>query len=125
MKNNDKFEIVFYEDKNGKSDIYDFIENLRLKSLKSKDARIQYRQVSLYIELLANNGSILSSDIMKKLSGDIWELRPGHNRVLYFFCKDNKYVLLHHFVKKTQKTPKKEIDRAIKEMNDYIERMVK
>ena len=33
MKNNDKFEIVFYEDKNGKSDIYDFIENLRLKSL--------------------------------------------------------------------------------------------
>ena len=125
MKNNDKFEIVFYEDKNGKSDIYDFIENLRLKSLKSKDARIQYRQVSLYIELLANNGSILSSDIMKKLSGDIWELRPGHNRVLYFFYKDNKYVLLHHFIKKTQKTPKKEIDRAIKEMNDYIERMVK
>lgn len=125
MNESKKFEIVFYEDKNGKSDIYDFIETLRLKSLKSKDARIQYRQIALYIELLSNNGSTLSSDIMKKLTVDIWELRPGHNRILYFFCKNNKYILLHHFVKKTQKTPKKEIDRAIKEMNDYIERMVK
>lgn len=125
MNNVRKFEIVFYEDKNGKSDIYDFLESLRYKSKTSKDARIQYRQLSLYIELLANNGSVLSSDIIKKLNDDIWELRPGKNRVLYFFVKDNKYVLLHHFAKKTQKIPKKEIDRAIREKYDYIERMGK
>ena len=87
--------------------------------------RIQFRQVTLYIELLAKNGSTLSEDIMKHIEDEIWELRPGKNRVLYFFYKNNKYILLHHFVKKTQKTPKREIEKAKREMKDYIEREVK
>ena len=121
---NDKieYEIEFYEDSDGHSDIEDFLNVLATKATKSKNARIQFRQISLYIELLAKNGSTLSEDIMKHLEEEIWELRPGKNRVLYFFYRNNKYVLLHHFVKKTQKTPKREIKKAKKEMKDYIER---
>lgn len=55
---------------------------------------------------------------MKHIEDEIWELRPGKNRVLYFFYKNNKYILLHHFVKKTQKTPRREIEKAKKEMKD-------
>ena len=48
----------------------------------------------------------------KNLDEDIWELRPGNNRVLYFYFRDNKFVLLHQFRKKTQKTPGAEMPRA-------------
>ena len=74
----------------------------------------------MYIELLSKNGNNLPDDVIKHIEDEIWELRPGKNRVLYFFYKDNKYVLLHHFIKKTQKTPKREIERAKREMVDYI-----
>lgn len=33
--------------------------------------------------------------------------------------EDGKFVLLHHFKKKTQKTPKREIERAKAERDDY------
>ena len=56
------------------------------------------------------------------LDDDIWELRPGNNRVLYFFHKDDTFVLLHSFRKKTQKTPRREIDRAKSERDDYLSR---
>ena len=39
--------------------------------------------------------------------------------------KDDTYVLLHHFRKKSQKTPQREIDRAISEMHDYLPRKEK
>ena len=86
---NDKieYEIEFYEDSDGHSDIDDFLNDLATKGIKSKDARIQFRQVALYIELLAKNGSTLSEDIIKHIEDEIWELRPGKNRVLYFFIK--------------------------------------
>ncbi len=40
-----------------------------------------------------------------------------------FFGYDGKqFVLLSHFIKKTQKTPKREIDKAKRLMKDYLER---
>ena len=120
INNNSTFTIEFYFDKNGKSDIVDLLNDLQQKSISNKNARVQFRQITLFIELLSKNGTNLPENITKHIEDNIWELRPGKNRVLYFFYKDNKYILLHHFVKKTQKTPKKEILKAIKEMNDYI-----
>ncbi|WP_242986672.1 MULTISPECIES: addiction module toxin RelE [Ruminococcus] len=43
------YEIEFYEKENGESDVWDFLEELREKSEKSKDARIQYNQLMLHI----------------------------------------------------------------------------
>ena len=120
ISNNKNFDIEFYYDSNGESDVYNFLKKLEKKAESDKNARIQYRQVSLFIELLSKNGTNLPDNITKHIEDEIWELKPGKNRVLYFFYKDNKYILLHHFVKKTQKTPKKEIIKAKKEMNDYI-----
>lgn len=117
-----KFEIEFYTDQNGKCDISDFIDELDSKAETNKDARVQLRQVLFCIDMLSRNGNNLSTNIAKHINDEIWELRPGKNRVLYFFQKNDKYVLLHHFVKKTQKTPKKEIEKAKKEMLDYIDR---
>ncbi|MCL2081269.1 MAG: type II toxin-antitoxin system RelE/ParE family toxin [Oscillospiraceae bacterium] len=41
-----------------------------------------------------------------------WELRPYSDRILFAALLGDGFVLLHHFVKKTQKTPKSEIEHA-------------
>ena len=99
------YKIEFYENQHGESDVWDFLEALRKKSTTSKDARIQYNQIIFYIDLLAKNGTNLPTNITKHLEDNIWELRPGNNRVFYFYYDESQYVLLHHFRKKSQKTP--------------------
>lgn len=117
------FNIVFYENEKGFSDVWEWLETLRQKAATNKDARIQHKQAVTYIQLLSDNGTILPETIVKHLSEGIWELRPGSNRILFFFQKDETtYVLLHHFRKRSQKTPTREIKKARSEMLDYLSR---
>ena len=116
------YKIIFYEKENGESEILDFLEDLRKKSVKSKDARIQFKQASLYIELLQNHGTILPENITKHITEDIWELRPGNNRIFYFCTINDSIILLHSFRKKTRKTPSREIKKAKAERDDYLYR---
>lgn len=62
-----------------------------------------------------------------KSSDDIWECRIklGSNiyRLFCFFANGSIIVLTHGIVKKSQKTPKKEIEKAIRYKNDYKRRM--
>lgn len=116
------YEIEFYETEDGKCPIWDFLEALRLKAPTNNDARIQHKQASLYIELLQQNGTHMNAEITKHLDDGIWELRPGNNRVFYFFYQNDTYVLLHQFRKKSQKTPKREIEKAKTARNDYLRR---
>ena len=116
------FNIDFYETSDGHSNIQEFLDSLRVKAASVKDARIQYGQIARCIELLQENGTNLPVQIAKHLDEEIWELRPGDNRVLFFYFNEGTYVLLHHFRKKSQKTPPREIARAKSEMKDYIAR---
>ena len=124
LKNGDiiTYNIIFYETQDGNSEIWNFLEELRHKSATSKDARIQYNQAELYIQLLQDNGTKLSLNIMKHIDEDIWELRPGNNRIFFFACDRDVFVLLHGFRKKTQKTPRREIVKAKTERDDYLSR---
>ena len=70
--------------------------------------------------LLSLNGTFLPDSITKHLTENIWELRPGANRIFYFYCDNDTYVLLHHFRKKSNKTPRREIDKAKAERDDYL-----
>lgn len=116
------YTVEFYENADGKSELWDFLEKLRIKAATNKDARIQYKQISLYIQLLQDNGTRLNENITKHLEDGIWELRPGNNRVFYFFYENDTFILLHHFRKKSQKTPKREIEKAKNERADYLSR---
>ncbi len=117
------FDVIFYESPTGNSDVLALLEGLRKKAPTNKDARIQYAQITRCIELLQENGTNLPVEVAKHLEGDIWELRPGNNRIFFFYCVGGTYVLLHSYRKKTQKTPSREIKRAMSEMKDYISRM--
>ncbi len=80
------------------------------------------KQASLYIELLSLNGTKMSENITRHLEENIWELRSGNNRVFYFFVQENTFVLLHQFRKKSQKTPRREIEKAKRERDEYLHR---
>ena len=116
------YNIIFYEKSNGESQVWNFLEELRKKSSTNKNARIQYKQATLCIELLQNNGTRLPDTITKHTDENIWELLPGNNRIFYFCYDDNSFVLLHSFRKKTQKTPRREIEKAKSERDDYLSR---
>lgn len=116
------YNIEFYEKGNGDSEIWDFLEWLRLKGETSKDARIQYKQLMFYIDLLSKNGTNLPNNITKHIVEDIWELRPGNNRVFYFSYETGQFVLFHYFRKKSQKTPRREIEIAKRNKKDYLQR---
>ena len=116
------YNIEFYETSDGVSELWNFLDDLQRTAISNKDDRIQHKQITLYIQLLEDHGTRLGENITKHLEEDIWELRPGNNRVLYFFYKDDTYVLLHQFRKKTQKTPRREIEKAKAERDDWITR---
>ena len=78
------------------------------------------------IDLLEKNGQMLRKPYSEYLEDGIFELRTKQSRnitrILYFFVKGNKAILTHGFTKKTQKTPKKEIELAKKYRKDYERR---
>ena len=116
------YDIDFYEDERGYSEVKDFIKKLREKSETNKDAKINFNKVVAYIDMLEEMGTRVGEPVTKHLDGEIWELRPLSNRILYAYYDNDTFVLLHHFLKKTQKTPKREIDKAKREIEDYKRR---
>ena len=122
QKGNTMYEIEFYENKNGKSETADFIKELNQKASTNKECRINFNKIVAYLDLLEEFGTKIGKPVTKHLDGEIWELRPLKNRILYAYYKDNRFIILHHFIKKTQKTPKKEIEKAKRNLQDYLER---
>lgn len=116
------YEIIFYEDKKGYSDVVSYIKELNRKSKLDKTSRINLNKIIAYFDLLQKMGTRVGVPVTKHLEGEIWELRPLKNRFLYAYYKDNKFVVLHHFVKKTQKTPRRELEIAKRKLKDFMER---
>lgn len=112
-----EFEIIFYDKPDGTEPAMEFILSL--------DDKMQAR-VLRTIKLLSENGTMLREPYSKHLVDGIFEIRAkvGTNitRVLYFFVVGRKIVLTNGFTKKTQKTPKIEIELAKKYRNEFLNR---
>lgn len=115
-----KYTIHFYKDKKGNKPILDYLEEL-LKN-NDKDSRIKANKINDYIEALKEYGTSLKEPYTKHIEGEIWELRPLRDRIFFVAWVNDSFVLLHHFMKKTQKTPSKEIEKAKREFEDLKER---
>ena len=114
------YNINFYRDKKGNEPVKDYIISLKLKN--TKDSQIKLTKIQDYLNVLKTNGTRAGLPYVRHLDGDIWELRPLRDRILFFGYDGNNIILLSHFMKTTQKTPPKEIKKAKKLMKDYIER---
>ena len=111
-------EIKFYKTRSGKVPVKEFLD-----SLSSKHAQ----KVAWVLELVERLDQIPIQYFKKlKNSDEIWEVRAriGSNsfRILGFIDGDEFIVLTNGFSKKSQKTPKQEIELAEKRKADYLSR---
>ena len=111
------FDTEFYKTENGQILIKEFIDSLPPK---------MGAKVTRDILILANRGNTLREPYSKYLKNGIFELRiqtgGDITRILYFFFIGQKIILTNGFIKKTQKTPLVEIEKAIKCKLDYERR---
>ncbi|MBQ9208709.1 MAG: type II toxin-antitoxin system RelE/ParE family toxin [Oscillospiraceae bacterium] len=112
-----EFEIVFYKTENGKNPVEDFLNELNDK-MRAK--------MLLSIRIVREKGYQARMPYSEELEDGIFELRAkvgsDISRVLYFFVIGRKIILTNGFIKKSQKTPKSEIERAKKYRADYFRR---
>lgn len=109
------FSVEYYELENGNCPAEDFI--------LSQNNKMQAK-IFKNLELLEIRGNELREPFSKHIDDGIFELRSKVSsditRILYFFVIGQKIILTNGFVKKTQKTPKSEIELAKKYRNDYL-----
>jgi phage-related protein len=110
------YEVIFYRDKKGREPVNEYIQSLLQQ--KGKDSRIKLNKIREYIKALSLYGTTIGEPYIKHLEGELWELRPIRDRILFVAWREHKFLLLHHFMKKTQKTPRREIKRAMKNLAD-------
>jgi phage-related protein len=109
--------VEFYETSSGEQPAKEFLSSL--------DSKMRAKLVNT-IAILQNNGSELREPYSKHILEGIFELRAkvgsDITRVMYFFYIDRHIILTNGFIKKTQKTPPGEIEKAKKYRADYLKR---
>lgn len=114
------FDVIFYRDRSGEQPVKNYIVSLSEK--ENKSSRIRLNKIRDYIKILGIHGTHAGIPYIKHIEGNIWELRPLRDRIFFFCFQGDTIVLLHQFMKRTQKTPKREIEQAKRNMTDFIER---
>jgi len=111
--------VEYYKKENGDIPVLDFLLSLEVK-MRAK--------AFIEIELLEKHGPYLKEPYVKPVKGThgLFELRikfaSNISRIFYFTYRQQTFVLLHGFTKKTQKTPAREIERALRYKDDYERR---
>lgn len=115
-----KYICFFYETVSGKMPVEDFINSLDGNT---------YDKFIFKKELLEQLGPQLRFPHTDYIADGISELRfkgsKGQIRVLFFFFHKNQIILLPGFIKKTQKTPNKEVKTARQRKKDILQRRKK
>jgi phage-related protein len=111
-----RWKVEGYQDARGRCPVNEFLD-----ALPAGDRA----RVVRTIELLKTYGVELGMPYSRHLTGKLWELRISSGRldyrVLYFAHSGHRFVLLHAFSKKTQKTPRREIEVALRRMAELLE----
>jgi phage-related protein len=109
--------LIFYSDARGNDPVREFLDDL------SKPAREKALRAITPLTEFGIGTHLLNT---KKIIGyPLWEVRVlGRDsvRVIYAIVIVNRVLILHGFLKKSQKTPNKEINLAIRRLNDWTNR---
>ena len=93
----------------GQNPVEAFIVSLPMDDRASLRARIDF---------LAEVGNQVREPLSKHLGSGLFELRVKASRIFYCFKPGGRIVLLHGFIKKSQKTPRREMQLALKRMEE-------
>jgi len=112
-----EWSVEFYERQDGTSPVREFLEQL--------DDKTQARFI-WSIEQLRLRNVQAGEPLARHVEGKLWELRRASSgnlyRLLYFFFSGQRIVFVHGFQKKTEKTPRREIEIAETRMRDFLAR---
>src|SRR5574341_691881 len=112
-----EWKVRFYEHEDGTCPVREFLEQL--------DDKTQSRFIWSMEQLRIQNVQA-REPLVKHIEGKLWELRRASRgniyRFFYFFFTGRKIVFVHGFQKKSRKTPRREIETAQQQMEDYIKR---
>jgi phage-related protein len=114
--NNTEYKVKFYKNsQTGESLILEYIENLN---------HIEKAKILKYIEFLREHNGYLDEPYSRHIKGKIRELRVDFSknrfRVFYFIFIGKTIILLHVFLKKSEKTPIQEIKKAEENYCDVL-----
>ena len=111
------WQIEFYETEDGKTPVQMFLDSLDIK-MRAK----ALKEIMILHEL----GTAVREPYSKPIEDGLLELRikfaSNITRIFYFFFVGDKIVLTSGFIKKAQKTPKNEIEKAMRYKIDYERR---
>ena len=107
--------IYYYITSSGKNIVREFIVSLQ----KEQQAKIRRT-----LQLINEYGLSSAIPHIKKLSSTpLWEIRilgKDNIRILYVIPGSHSILVLHGFIKKTQKTSSKQIQTAINRYHDWL-----
>jgi phage-related protein len=113
MKEKKPLPVVFFKTAAGNQPVRDFILNDRSgqdrKEIGKDIAVVQW-------------GFPLGLPLVEKVTDNLWEIRshlPDGICRTFFTIYSKTMILLHSFIKKTQKTPKKELEIAYKRLQEF------
>lgn len=114
----DQYDVDFVELADGKRPFEEFLDSL--------NEEVQAEIIATIDDFIdrKNRSLRISEKLSKPLRDGIFELRTtfadGIARTLFFYMKGKRVIITHGFVKKTQKTPPREIEKAIKLRSAYV-----
>jgi len=105
-------DVVFYRTESGNEPVREWLKELSREAKRKIGEDIKTAQL----------GWPLGMPLIRKIQKDLWEVRTtlesGIARV--FFTVDGEYmILLHGFIKKSQKTPQHELKTALVRLGNY------
>ena len=103
----EKFRIVYARDRVGASPSEAFLQELSTPD--------QAKMVALF-RRFGDTGNFMNKQKFRDLGQGLYEFKSHQIRMIFSYCKVERavVVLTHGFVKKQDKTPKEEIDRALR-----------
>lgn len=109
----EKFTVEWYFDINGYSQPFEHFD---------KTSDIQKRKFLMLVKRIADYGKIYDITKFRNEGSEIYAFKPQPDRYLSFFVKSKKILISHAFVKKSDKLPKSEKEKALKRRDDFLKR---
>ncbi len=105
----------FYLEADGSSPVEEFLDSVDLKTR----ARFRWSMEQLRLRNVQAR-----EPLVRHLDGDLWELREESStniyRIVYFFFTGRRIIFLHGFQKKTQRTPRRELETALRRYQEFL-----
>jgi len=115
MKLGNEYKVYYYRNSHNKrTPVLEYIQKISTK---------ERAKIAAYIIFLCDSNARLDEPYSRYIHSGIRELRidfsRNRHRIFYITVEERKIILLHAFLKKTARTPKQEITRAINNFTDY------